>query len=42
MKKILLPLLTAIALLGNSSAVLAKKDDGSQVQPDIYYPRVKI
>ena len=42
MKKILLPLLTAIALLGSSSAVLAKKDDGSQVQPDNYYPRVKI
>ncbi len=42
MKKILLSLLTAIMLIGSSSPVMAKKDDGSQVQPDNYYPRVKI
>ena len=42
MKKILLSLLTAIILIGSSSPVMAKKDDGSQVQPDNYYPRVKI
>ena len=24
------------------ASVMAKKDDGSQVQPDNYYPRVKI
>ena len=42
MRKILLPLFTAVLLLGSSSAVMAKKDDGSQVQPDNYYPRVKI
>ena len=29
-------------LIGSSSPVMAKKDDGSQVQPDNYYPRVKI
>ena len=42
MKKILLSLLTAIMLIGSSSPVMAKKDDGSQVQPDTYYPRVKL
>jgi len=42
MKKILLPLLTVAMLIGSSSAAMAKKDDGSQVQPDNYYPRVKI
>ena len=42
MKKILLSLLTAIMLIGSISPVMAKKDDGSQVQPDNYYPRVKI
>ena len=42
MKKILLSLLTAIMLIGSSSPVMAKKDDGSQIQPDNYYPRVKI
>lgn len=42
MKKILLSLMTAVMLIGSSSSVMAKKDDGSQVQPDNYYPRVKI
>ena len=42
MRKILLPLFTAVLLLGSSSSVMAKKDDGSQVQPDNYYPSVKI
>ena len=44
------PLITALlfsALVFTSAAIspnalAAKKDDGSQIQPDNYYPRVKI
>ena len=42
MNRLLFPILFAIMLITSSSAVMAKKDDGSQVQPDNYYPRVKI
>lgn len=42
MTKKLLPFFTAVLLVTSSATVLAKKDDGSQVQPDNYYPRVKI
>lgn len=42
MNRLLFPILFAIMLITSSSAVMAKKDDGSYVQPDNYYPRVKI
>ncbi len=42
MNRLLFPVLFAIMLITSSSAVMAKKDDGSHVQPDNYYPRVKI
>ena len=42
MTKKLLSFFTAVLLVTSSATVLAKKDDGSQVQPDNYYPRVKI
>ncbi len=42
MNRLLFPILFAIMLITSSSAVMAKKDDGSHVQPDNYYPRVKI
>lgn len=42
MTKKLLSFFTAVLLVTGSATVLAKKDDGSQVQPDNYYPRVKI
>lgn len=42
MTKKLLSFFTAVLLVTSSATVVAKKDDGSQVQPDNYYPRVKI
>ena len=39
---ILSSLLMVCVFLSVSPLVAAKKDDGSQIQPDNYYPRVKI
>ncbi len=41
MKKVLLHLITAVIILTASASVVAKKDDGSHIQADNYYPRVK-